>query len=68
MLNSENIKAIYEEVKENSKALEQCSTPHDFVKCDNSALPKWKCTKCGGTVNNSARYWYIQGLEHGKKA
>lgn len=63
-MNKEDIKRIWQDVRDNSKRLEQCVVPHNFAQHDAAILPKWKCTKCGGIVSNSDYYWYTKGLEH----
>jgi len=65
-MDKDGIKKIWQGVQENSKRLEQCSAPHDFVQNDNAFLPKWKCMKCGGVINNNDHYWYAKGLEHAR--
>jgi len=58
---------IWKQVKANQALLEVCKG-HDF------SLPfekrgqftvKWKCSKCGGTVDSQAKRWYELGLKHG---
>lgn len=73
--------SIFQEVKANSKALDECRSPHDFSICidrrtkEEVSNPtphqrfgaKWKCSKCGGTVDSTTRIWYEKGISHASK-
>lgn len=63
---------ILNEVFENNKKLDSCSR-HYFEPINrNTNQPlkkpeifcKWKCKYCGGTVDSTARNWYLKGAEH----
>lgn len=62
--------AIWENVKENIKKLDSCSGPHDFVPIDPDIKlsRQWRCTTCGGKIDNVARIWYERGRSHERKA
>lgn len=61
---------IMEAIRHNNQLLESCER-HDF----SEEIPhpmgglrtKWKCTRCGGTVDYSEKKWYELGLTHGLK-
>lgn len=46
----------------NHHLLETCVGPHKFQLIDSG---RWRCTKCGGEVENLHHTWYEQGLLHG---
>ncbi|QGF21774.1 putative sigma-factor [Bacillus phage vB_BcM_Sam46] len=59
---------IWEQVKENDAKLRKCQQ-HDFsidLEPGSTWNKKWKCTKCGGHVQNQAKYWYEMGVTHEK--
>jgi hypothetical protein len=59
---------LWDEVQVNQHVLAACVPPHDFVQVD----PKkgiggnYRCSKCGGEVENLHRVWYEQGLADGQ--
>lgn len=62
-------KSLIEEIKENSKRLEQCAGPHDFsvdLTPQKVLGKRWQCTKCKGTIETLPRMWYQRGLKHGQ--
>jgi hypothetical protein len=64
-LSVDDVKGIWEEVKLNAKKLEACGGPHAFGALV-AGQRRYVCSKCGGGVNANARYWYEQGLVHGR--
>jgi len=66
-LSKDDIRSIWDEVKENAKKLEECSGPHDFQP-DNSRKPVRDevCSKCGGKISKVDANWYRKGLKDGK--
>ena len=66
-LPKKEINSIWEDVKVNTKKLEECSGPHDFQP-DTFKKPVRDqiCSKCGGKIQASNALWYKKGLEHGK--
>jgi len=67
-LRKEEIVKVFEKVKANSKRLDECEGPHEFEKQGKDIRAKYRCGKCGGELDNIKYYWYMKGLEHGKKA
>lgn len=58
---------IWQKVKANLALLATCKG-HDFslpFEKRGQMVVKWKCSKCGGTVDTFAKKWYEQGLKHG---
>lgn len=58
---------IWRQVKANQALLETCKG-HDFSQPHEKRgqlVVKWKCSKCGGTVDHLAKRWYEMGLKHG---
>lgn len=54
----------------NEALLDGCERPHDFTPylppgASTSAKPKWKCSRCGGVVRGTIRWWYDRGLKDG---
>ena len=67
---------ILKEVRTNIATLDACARHNFSVPVDRHTkqpIPnatfacKWKCSKCGGVVDGSARNWYNLGLEHAQK-
>lgn len=59
------VMGIYETVKANQLKLSECKL-HDFsidVVPHTNINKSWKCTKCGGKVNASAKLWYETGMQ-----
>jgi hypothetical protein len=55
---------ILDEVKTNIQSLNSCVKPHDFKVVDEEKLfSKYKCIKCGGTVDHMQAMWYQRGLK-----
>jgi 5-methylcytosine-specific restriction endonuclease McrA len=66
-LSKENIDRIWQEVKDNKKQLDECVGPHDFSIRDRQLFTRrFTCTKCGGVITASDKYWYDKGLQHGR--
>lgn len=64
---SEQVK-ILEEIRKNREVLQNCSLHEFSIKISQErVLSKWKCKNCGGIVDNSEKYWYEKGLNHGVK-
>lgn len=69
-LTKSDYQAIWEEVKANHAALDACVGPHDFSiehERMGTLVRKYRCTKCGGTIDSIDRTWYLSGLAHGRK-
>ena len=60
------MKSIWEQVKANAATLDACAGPHDFQRLEERLLSKYRCTRCGGTVDGTDKLWYERGLKHGK--
>lgn len=63
-----DIKAIYEQVKENHQKLESCRL-HDFsidLDTEKKVGKRWQCANCHGEVNTTDKSWYETGLKHSK--
>lgn len=69
-------------IKSNSALLASCTKPHDFSLVTERRSPykvienpdtgqlfsgKRKCSKCGGIVDNTAKYWYDLGVKDSTK-
>lgn len=57
---------LFEQVKANRQTLDSCNC-HDFstdLNPDKIFNKKWKCSNCGGVVDNQEKYWYEKGFEH----
>lgn len=66
-LSKETMQDIWTQVRANRKLLDECKG-HDFsLPFDKRGemVVKWKCSKCGGTVDTSDKRWYEAGLKHG---
>lgn len=60
---------IWAEVKANSKRLDDCETPHEFVEYEQEPnFRKKRCTKCLGTLSAIDALWYERGLQHGRES
>lgn len=58
--------AIWDEVKANHARLDACRL-HNFAIDTTPDRPlgkKWKCTACGGVVDEIRKQWYERGLAH----
>jgi len=66
----DDAKVLWAKVQANSKALEACAKPHVFVSItpERKLGGRWRCTLCGGEVEQLHRYWYERGLAHGRAA
>jgi hypothetical protein len=71
-ITAEDSKRIWEAVKANHAALARCEGPHDFQPKEGGRMlgktitRDYKCTKCGGEIDNLYYYWYSMGLKHGQ--
>jgi hypothetical protein len=65
-LGENEIDKIWEEVKANSKRIDECKGPHDFEKEGEGIGAKYRCKKCKGRINGVSYFWYTKGLEHGR--
>jgi hypothetical protein len=66
-MNAKDIEGIALEVKASIKKLNGCKL-HNFsidVTPERNYSKRYRCLNCGGTVDNSAKYWYEKGLKHG---
>jgi hypothetical protein len=62
-------KKLWAQVQENIRKLEGCTGPHDFsveLEPRRSLLKRWQCTRCGGSCDSTAKYWYERGLKDGR--
>lgn len=62
------MKNVWEQVQENQSKLARCPQ-HDFsIDLEPGATwnKKWECVKCGGHVQNQAKYWYERGIANEK--
>ncbi len=52
----------------NNNVLEECSRhSFDIDISKRVADKRWKCSNCGGELDDSRKSWYEKGLEHGKR-
>jgi hypothetical protein len=68
-LTKEEMESIWQDVKANSKKLEECPC-HDFsidLTPDKIIGKKYQCTKCGGTIDDYHKRWYDRGVQHGRR-
>lgn len=67
-LSKEEQQKIFEEVRNNSEKLKNCSR-HNFVEITsfNDLNHKYMCTNCGGKVDYSGYRFYEQGFRHGQE-
>ena len=63
----DEVKKIWETVKDNQKLLSGCKRPHDFVPIGKGVFRKQQCTKCNGIVEWHLALYYKQGLIDGKR-
>lgn len=72
VVNAEMVRRIHGEVILNLKTLQACKHPHDLERVEDSGRPrafaKWRCKKCGGTMDNTRGNAYLEGLRHGLAA
>ncbi len=64
------VSGIYKTVKDNQERLISCKR-HDFSidMAPHTTINKtWKCTRCGGKANASAKIWYELGFLHGEES
>jgi hypothetical protein len=61
---------IMAQVQVNSSRLEGCAGPHDFAIVEDGRpgafVKKWRCSRCEGTADGVAVFWYKKGLAHGQ--
>lgn len=65
-MNKEEARKIFEQVQANTKRLDACPKPHDFVDDPEDVRKVWKrkvCTNCGGKVDCIAAHWYERGMK-----
>ncbi len=67
-MNRETAKAIFEEAKANTVALNNCAGPHVFedITPELKIGKRFRCRLCGGALNGIEVRWYQRGLEHGR--
>lgn len=70
-MNRDDIKKIMSDVVANKARLDACVGIHRFEAFERfgespGALCKYKCSKCGGTVDQHALHWYQSGLSHAR--
>ncbi len=72
---------VWAEVQANKALIESCSKPHDFSICLDRKTKqpienptpmqrfgaKWKCSKCGGVVDNMHKINYEAGIKDSSK-
>jgi hypothetical protein len=58
------------EVRANQAMLDGCEGPHEFERVDDAPklFGRWRCSKCGGEIDNLARTWYARGFNHAVQA
>lgn len=64
------VSGIYEAVRNNQEKLGSCKR-HDFsidIAPHTTINKTWKCTRCGGKANASAKIWYELGFLHGEES
>jgi hypothetical protein len=64
VIDRDDIKRIWDDIKVNHKKLDECIGPHEFGKKDKNH--KRTCVKCGGRVDFINANWYERGLRDGK--
>lgn len=65
-MNQEEARELWDRVVRNENALKTCKR-HAFVRDvtpDRTFSKKWQCSRCGGEVNSTQKWWYELGLEH----
>lgn len=60
-VNSDKLKRIVAEVRDNEDRLLRCRVPHDFH-APNGVHAEWVCRKCGGFVHQDQADWYNRGI------
>jgi hypothetical protein len=59
---------ILADVRANLKRLDSCEGPHRFDPIPEDVGKvfgiRYRCTLCGGEVDNHAKHWYERGLKH----
>lgn len=64
------LERIWEEVKANHARLRGCQFPHEFATEPDPLRPKgpprWRCSKCNGTLEYIHGGYYNDGLRHGR--
>lgn len=63
-----DFRVILREVRANLATLNGCTGPHNFMPAEPDAPSfgrKYRCTLCGGVVDNHAYHWYNLGIQHG---
>lgn len=65
-----DFKAIWHDAKVNQTALNGCPGPHAFQVIDPEKKfgAKYRCTRCQGTIDSHAHYWYGLGRDHASLA
>jgi hypothetical protein len=61
-----DLKKMATHIEENLRNLNKC-TKHNFaidITPEKKFDKRYKCTKCGGEVSATAKYWYEKGREH----
>jgi hypothetical protein len=66
-MTDDDAKKLWDNVKANGRALDNCEGPHRFE----PTVPTvklgrvYRCAKCGGEADSIAVRWYEMGLRHG---
>ncbi len=67
-MNREDARALWEQVQENSRALDACVGPHDFqdITPEKKIGKRYRCSYCRGEIDSINHHWYQHGLAHGR--
>lgn len=68
-MNRDDVMGMFELVQSNYKKLNTCSI-HDFsidLTPSSNIRKQYKCTNCGGCVDNLRKKWYEEGLKHARQ-
>lgn len=61
--------SVWNDVQANMNKLTKCQGPHEFTEDatpEREVFKKFRCRKCGGTVDQASKRWYELGLDHGR--
>ena len=61
---------LWATVRANSRALDSCAGPHEFVDIspDRPCGKRWRCSLCNGELEGAYYLWYKRGVDHGVAA
>jgi len=67
-MTKENVRRIMDEVEVNYERLDRCPAhAFELIEGGQPLRNRYACKVCGGEVDNTARFWYTKGLEHGRR-